>query len=661
MTDNRTTRTTDTHLTSAYSRLRPQTRSRRIAAALIVACLLALAGSLAGCSEQPGSSSGAPTEAAPVVLKATVFVTSAPATPTAPPAPTPTATPEPPKPIVMAVVGEPRTLHPLYATSQVAQTVLAPVFVGCVGQDETGAPVALGCERVPTLENGDAKFIGEGDDRHLEVTFRIRPGWRWTDGKPVTAQDALYTWQLVMAPEAQLRDPLTQKVFAMTAPDEHTIVVSFMSAAQARAAAAGTLLGDVAFEYFGQQGDYARYAEQAAPLADANYWAVVRWLPSHVLAAVPPRDQLGNPFAAQPMGDGAFEITAWNKGADLTLTRSSQPFPLTPAGNAPGIVFKFAPDETTAAQWAQAGEAQLSQPLSVDAIGPITGTEPAFDLIRLPMPVFEQIVLNASRPPFDDVKVRQALRLAIDPQALMADPATGPVTAPLVLNPASLFHGVAPNALVLNFDPAQARALLRDAGWACDVLPCVKPVSQDDGSVVTQTLEFTLVTNERVPRNALSQAIQRQLGAAGFGVDIRIVRGLGGGSRLFAPYEAGGILMTRDFDAALYQAPSLEGFTGALDCASVPSEDNHALTQGNASGYCDPAADGLFAEAEAGESTISDAASAQAIQAALVAVSDAAPIVPLYSPVWVVASRGVTGLRYAGFGIVSWNAWEWQR
>jgi len=642
--------------------------SVRGAAFALVACALAMA----GCSELSRAPStapdGAPTEAPTIVLKATVFdlpaQSAAGATPTPIPTPAPSPTPIP-QPIVMVVIGEPQTLHPLYATAQVARTVLAPIFVGCIGQDETGAPVALGCERVPTLENGDARFVGEGDDRYLEVTFRIRPGWRWTDGQPVTAHDAVYAWQLVMAPEAQVRDPLAQKIFAMTALDDRTIVVRFMSAAQARAAASGALQGEVAFEYFSQQGDYARYARQTAPLSDARYWAVARWLPEHLLADVPARDQLNSAFASRPVGDGAFEVVSWNKGADLTLTRSAQPFPLEPAGNTPGIIFKFAPDEATAARWVLRGDAQLSQSLPVESIRSALDAPDLDALLRasfvLPMPVFEQIMLNVSRPPLDDVNVRQALRLAINPQAMLADPATGLVTAPLALDPSGLFYGVAPNALAVNHDLAQARALLQEAGWQCDAWPCVRPAQQPNGQVITQTLQLTLVTNERAPRNALSQIAQKQLAAAGFAVDLRIVSGLGKASKLFAPYEAGGILLTRDFDAAMFQAPSLVGFRGALDCASIPDQNNHSPAQGNAGGYCDPAADALMAEAEEGESVISEQGRIQAIQAALAAVSNAAPIVPLYSPVWVLPARDVAGLRYAGFGIVTWNAWEWRR
>ncbi len=637
------------------------------ASALMVGAL-----AIAGCadlSRAPSAVPGAaPAETPTVVLKATVFdlPTQTPSSLAAAPMPTPAPSPTPPpQPVVMAVIGEPQTLHPLYATTQAARAVLAPIFVGCIGQDETGAPVALGCERVPTLENGDARFIGEGDARYLEVTFRIRPGWRWTDGRPVTAQDAVYAWQLIMAPEAQVRDPLAQKVFAMTAPDERTVVVRFMSAAQARAAAAGALQGDVAFEYFSQQGDYARYAGQSAPLSDARYWAVVRWLPAHLLADVPARDQLNSAFASRPVGDGAFEVVSWNTGADLTLARAAQPFPLEPAGNVPGVIFKFAPDEATAARWVLRGDAQLSQPLSVESIRSALDA-PDFDaLLRmssvLPIPLFEQILLNVSRPPLDDVKVRQALRLAIDVQAILTDPATGLVTMPLALNPAGLFYAIAPNALAVNHDLQQARALLQEAGWQCGAWPCVKPEQQPNGKVITRTLEFTLVTNQRAPRNAISQIIQKQLAAAGFAVDLRIVSGLGRASKLFAPYEAGGILLTRDFDAAMYQMPSLTSLSGVFDCASIPDQTNHSPAQGNAGGYCDLATDALIAEAEEGEPVISEQGRVQAITAVLAALSDVAPIVPLYSPLWLLPTREVVGLRYAGFGTLTWNAWEWRR
>ena len=614
---------------------------------------------LSACSTTP------PTSASPEVV--TTILPSATTAPTAGPTltpsaipptstPAPTSTPIPPKPLTVALVGEPETLHPLYATSQAAQTVMGALYVGCIGQDETGAPVALGCTEVPTQENGGAKSVGEGDAQHLEVTFHVREGWRWTDGTPVTSADALYAWQTIMSPEAGVNDALTQKVYRMSAPDERTIVVSFMSAAQARDAAANKLDGDVPFAYFAQRGDYAAYAAQAAPLSDAYYWAVVRWLPQHLLKDVTPGDQLKSSFAEKPVGDGAFELSAWNKGSDLTLTRSKQPFPLESQGNVPGITFKFVKDEAGAAALLQNGAAQLSQPLAA-------GTLSATNVVISPVvaPVMEQIVLNTGHFPFDDVKVRQALQLAVNAGAVISDPLAGPVGSALVLDPASMFYGVSNAGLLPTPDAAKAKALLAEAGWSCETSPCVKPGTDKNGDVVTQTLVFTLVTNERQPRNALSQVIQQQLAQVGFGVDIQIVHGLGKASRLFAAYDQGGILLTRNFDAAMYQAPSLTRFSGVFDCASIPSETASAPTQGNAFGYCDQATDALIATAEQGQGTISAAGRTKAIDDVLKVITDNALFVPLYSPISVLPSREVGGLRYTGSGVLTWNAWEWQQ
>jgi ABC-type transport system substrate-binding protein len=261
------------------------------------------------------------------------------------------------------------------------------------------------------------------------------------------------------------------------------------------------------------------------------------------------------------------------------------------------------------------------------------------------------------------VKVRQAVRLALNASEVVSDPNTGPVAAPLVVDPVSLLKPAGNLNVAAAYDPARAKALLAEAGWLCDGAagagPCVKPFPQDNGSVVTRTLEFTLVTNERASRNAISQLIQKQLAAAGFGVDLQIVHGLGKGSKLFAPYEQGGVLLTRNFDAAMYQAPSLTRFSGVFDCVSIPSEEATSPTQGNVFGYCDLATDALIVEAEAGESTVSPSAHAKAVSDAYNAINDNALFVPLYSPLWGVAARDVAGIRFVGTGVITWNAWEW--
>lgn len=581
---------------------------------------------LAACSPEP-----APPEV-PVAtpqIELTIFAPTETPLPTA--TPQPTATPVPPQPVRLPLAGAIDTLHPFYATSFGARDVLGALFVGCVGQDEQGAPVALGCERVPTAENGDAVFVGEGLDRHLRVTFRIRSDWRWTDGIPVSAQDAVYAWQLIMSPEAGLRDPLTQGVFSMTALDDRTVAVNFMSATQARAAAEGALRGEVSFEYFSRLGDYAAYARRERPLAPVNYWAVLRWLPVHLLRDVPPMEQRSSTFAARPVGDGAYEIADVSEGR-IMLRPSARLFPLgTP--DVTGIEFVASGSATTAH-----GDAPFIsfEPLpDRAAVGNVT-------TIAYPAGL-EQLVFNVDRFPFDDVRVRQAVAHAIDRAALVGDASS-----------------VVPVRSALSYDPARSRALLAEAGWVCDVWPCRKAFTDANGAVVTRTLEFKLTTTEREPRNTVAQIIQKQLAAVGFGVDVEIVFGRGRASKMFAPYEAGGILLTRNFDAALYQTITPTALGGQFGCASIPTRDAHDFSKGNASGFCDEAMERLIAEAEDGERVISPRAREEAFALAEAAIQQAAPFVPLYTIKREVWLRGVTGVRPSSHAPITWNAWEWR-
>ena len=97
---------------------------------------------------------------------------------------------------MIAMQQEPDTLHPAIGSMTAKSMVLSAVFPGCMMQNEKTEWIPMGCEQIPTLDNGGAKLVGDGADKHLEVTYKIRKGWRWTDGTPVTSKDAIYSWKL---------------------------------------------------------------------------------------------------------------------------------------------------------------------------------------------------------------------------------------------------------------------------------------------------------------------------------------------------------------------------------------------------------------------------------------------------------------------------------
>ncbi len=608
------------------------------------------------------------TVAAPTDVPPTVGPSPTPAPtqiPTAVPTPLPTPTPLPPPPIQVALAGEPETLHPLYARSLAARNVLGALMVGCVGVDENGQPIALGCERVPSRQNGDAKYIGEGLDRALEVTFRIRDGWRWTDGTPVTAQDAVFAWQLVMTPQALARDGLTQKVFSMKASGSRAIVVHFLSAAQARAAAAGTLKGDVPFEYFSTLGDYAAYAKQDTPLSDPQYWAVLRWLPAHLLRDIKAGDQARSAYASKPVGDGPFELTEWIPGSRISLQRAKAPFPLEPAGRTPQLAFLLARDEAAALALVASGAAQIGPVAPRAQIERLLGAG-VTRTVAAPAASFEQITLNVERAPFDDPAVRRAVALALQgvPDVLAA---TG---ASIQLPPIFLLDGGFQSTPAIAPNPeaglAAARDALRASGWVCgQITPCQKAITQTNraGAVtgtVTRTLQFTLVTNEREPRTSLTQAIQHRLAEAGFAVDVQIVFGTGTASRLFAPADQGGILASRNFDAALFELQQISRLSRTFSCAAVPDPKTGSVG-GNFAGLCDPKLELLLRIAETSPSLIAIGQPSPDMQAALDAANRATVIVPLYAIPLAYPNQGVRNARPLSDGLIVTNPWAWER
>ena len=588
------------------------------------AVLSALALAFSACSS-PAPATPEPT----IVIQPTIFGTTPPTeTPSPTDTPAPTATPIPPKPVAVPLSGLIDSLHPFFAGTSAARDVAGALFVGCAGEDNVGQPLALGCEQIPTADNGGAMFIGDGIERHLQATFKIRPGWRWTDGKPVTAQDVIFAWQLIMSPESGLRDPLTQQVFSMTAQDERTLIVNFMSAAQAQAAANGSLRGDVPFEYYSQLGDYAQYANAETPSSPEDYWTVVRWLPSHLLRDLQPAQHRDSNFAKKPVGDGAFEIDSIANDR-ITLKPASQPFALGQS-IVSGIEFVL-----------NGAAVDESAPLVLRDAPAGTPTE-ALSTTLYPAGI-EQLVLNVDRFPFNDVKVRQALAHAVNRDVFVQGSTVATTTTS-----------------ALPYDPSKAKALLQEAGWNCDALPCTKAVINDAGESITRTLAFKLTTTEREPRNLVAQEIQKQLAQAGFAVDVEIVFGLDRQSRMFAPYAQGGVLLTRNFDAALYQTLDPQALSGQFGCNSIPTEKANDVSRGNASGFCDPEVDKLIAEAEGGESVISPAVHAEAVHKAENAIQQAAPVVPLYAPLRAVYVRNVNGVKPAATLPITWNAWEWK-
>jgi peptide/nickel transport system substrate-binding protein len=594
-------------------------------------------------------------------------------TATAEPTAAPTAAPEakPADTVVVALQQEPDTLHPDIGSMMARTIVLAPVFVGCLIQDDTTKWLPGGCESVPTVDNGGAKMVGDGADKHLEITYKIRKDWRWTDGTPVTTKDVIYRWKLQMNPEFEIADrSVIEKIYSITATDDQTYVVSVMSEKQAKAAAAGTLKGDVDFAAL--KADYgpdgANFAAQVGPVVDPVYWAnfSMGWLPEHILKDIAPKDQAASDFAKAPVGDGPFAVKEWKQGQDVTLAKSDKPFPLgDPKVNT--IIYRFFGDSAGVKAALQNGEVDV-------AVGNTSGLSPADspDLDKLEAAgaykikwqagfAWEHIDLNTTKFPLDDVKVRQALAFATDKKGIADKLYFGKIKTVDLPGPCTAENcwAYSDNYSKYEFNTDKAKQLLAEAGWDCKALPCTKKVTEG-GKEVTKKLEFTLMTTDRGDRQSLAQVIQKQWKAVNVGVNLQFLYGRG----LFAAASAGGPLYSRTFDAAIYtwiggDDPQYKNLYG---CGSVPTKENGFVGQNNP-GFCIKEADDALTQSETNaDVALSRDKRKPFIETFFKLWSENVPVLPLFAATEPYVYRaGFENFKVGPtqYSTVGWNSWEW--
>jgi oligopeptide transport system substrate-binding protein len=86
-------------------------------------------------------------------------------------------------------LAEPPTLDPGLAEDVVSIEVITQLFEGLVAFDDKGTIRGLGAEKWDVSQDG------------LIYTFTLRQGPKWSDGKPVTAQDYVWAWQRNVDPK----------------------------------------------------------------------------------------------------------------------------------------------------------------------------------------------------------------------------------------------------------------------------------------------------------------------------------------------------------------------------------------------------------------------------------------------------------------------------
>ena len=241
----------------------------------------------------------------------------------------------------------------------------------------------------------------------------------------------------------------------------------------------------------------------------------------------------GEEYARNPVGTGPFSFVEWRSGDSVTLQRYDDHF-RGPA-ESEGVLFRFITEDTQRTIALETREADIIYDVGPNDFDAVRELEGVTSFQTQGLTTF-YMGFNAQKEPFDDVRVRRAINLALDVEAAtdvafrgFATAAKGPL-APTV----QFAHTELPG---YGYEPEEARRLLAEAGY-------------EDG------FSTSIWTNDNPVRIMYAEIFQEQLRAVGIEADIEIVE--------WAPYldrtaqgehdmfMLGWVAVTGDADYGLY-------------------------------------------------------------------------------------------------------------
>jgi peptide/nickel transport system substrate-binding protein len=179
------------------------------------------------------------------------------------------------------------------------------------------------------------------------------------------------------------------------------------------------------------------------------------------MVSPPSADQHGNEYKNMqyPVGTGPYVFKERKKGESITVTLYDKYWGKKPTYDT--VVFRVVPEATTRESLILAGQVDLIVlPPVVDL--PALGRNPAVKVLLAPSDRTMFIVMNTTKPPLNDVRVRQALNYAVDKNAIAQNVLFGAadqMDAPM----ASSLFGYC-KVGTYEFNQARAKQLLAEAG-----------------------------------------------------------------------------------------------------------------------------------------------------------------------------------------------------
>jgi peptide/nickel transport system substrate-binding protein len=500
--------------------------------------------------------------------------------------------------VQFALAADPQTLDPLFLhpdAASVEQQVARLAFEPFIDLDARGRPVPALLAVIPDRQNGGVAADGR------TIVYRLRHGVRWSDGRPVTARDVLFTLHAILDPRNPVRShegyDLIDRAYAR---DPYTVVF------------------------------HLKHAWAPAVMTYFSYGFSPQFvLPEHVLRAQQPLAQAA--FGDAPaVGDGPYRFVSWQRGDRLRY--EANPLYWRGAPRVRALDARIVPQPSTNLVLLQAGELDWNLIAPVQ-LATLRG-KPGLRFTSVPTSVVAGLALNTAHAPLDDVRVRRAIAMSIDREAISKKITLGVYPVTDSLQP-QFSWAYDPAVREPAYDPRAADTLFEAAGWHRGK----DGMRYKDGAALRLLyVQFP----ESMTGVRVATSVQAALHDRGVALSVKSVSN----AQLFLPRT--GVLASGEFDLAYVP------WTMGAD-----PDDSAVLACGGPSNYmrwCNGTVDALEREALA---TVDRSARKQLYGRIARIVAHDVPIVYLFNARYLYAYR----TRMHGFApnafLPTWNAFAW--
>jgi peptide/nickel transport system substrate-binding protein len=300
------------------------------------------------------------------------------------------------------------------------------------------------------------------DEDRTRLTFHLRQGVKWHDGKPFTAQDVKCTWDMLGGNSSEKLRLNPRKAWYRNLQEVTT------------------------------NGDYEvtfnlKRPQPALLALLASGWAPV--YPCHVS----PRD-----MRAHPIGTGPFKFVEFKPNEVIRVTKNPQ-YWKSDRPNLDGIEYPIIKNLSTRVLAFLSGQIDMIHPytLTPSLMKDIKAQAPQATCELVPQNISRDLLINRSRPPFDDRDLRRAMALSLDRKAFVdiLEESQGDIGAAMLPPPEGRW-GMPPEIvqtlpgydLDVQKNRAEARQIMQALGYGPDRRLAVKVSTRNVVTAVNATV-----------------------------------------------------------------------------------------------------------------------------------------------------------------------------